>query len=61
MPKTMEHGAYQRGLKSKTTAELRYTAKDANEAATVNPTGENAGYYADEVHYALAELKRRQG
>jgi len=60
MPKTMEHGAYQRRLKSKTTSELQYIAKDANEAATVNPSGENAGYYADEVHYALAELKRRK-
>lgn len=61
MPKTMDHAAYQRGLKHKSPAELQFIAKDANEAATVHPQGENAGYYADEVHYALAELKRRQG
>lgn len=61
MLKKMDHAAYQKGLRSKTDEELQFIAKDANEAATVNPQGVNAGYYADEVHYALAELKRRQG
>lgn len=61
MPKKMDHAAYQRGLKKKTPAELRFIAKDASEAARVNPEGENAGYYADEVHYALAELNLRKG
>lgn len=59
MPKTMNHAEYQRGLRSKSVEQLQFIANDANEAATANPTGENAGYYADEVHYALAELNRR--
>jgi hypothetical protein len=57
--KTMNHVAYPKTLKSKTVAELRYIARDAREAVEANPTGENAGYYADEISYAAMELKRR--
>lgn len=60
MPKTMNHAAYQRGLRSKSEAELRFIIADAGEAARINPSGENHGYYADEVHYAAMELKRRE-
>ena len=57
--KTMHHAEYQRGLKHKSVAELRYIIQDAREAVEANPNGENAGYYQDEVHYAAAELRRR--
>jgi hypothetical protein len=60
MQKTMNHGEYQRKLKNKTMPELRFILKDANEAISVNPNGCNSGYYADEIHYAAAELKRRK-
>jgi len=58
--KTMNHAEYQKGLKSKTVAELRFLAKDAREAMEAMPDGENAGYYADEVHYAAMELRNRE-
>lgn len=59
MRKMMDHGAYQEGLKVKSEAALRYIIKDANEAISANPDGVNAGYYADEIHYAHAELRKR--
>lgn len=57
--KHMNHAEYQRKLKSKSEAELRFIIKDATEAQEANPTNENNGHYADEVHYCLAELRRR--
>ena len=57
--KTMNHAEYQKGLKRKTEDQLRFIIKDAAEARDAFPMGENAGYYADEVHYAAMELKRR--
>jgi hypothetical protein len=58
--KTMNHAEYQRNLKGKTEAELRYTISDAREAVNANPDNHNAGYYQDEIHYAAAELRRRK-
>lgn len=58
--KKMDHTAYPKKLKSKSVAELRYIIQDATEAANANPQGANCGYYLDEVHYAAAELRRRQ-
>ena len=60
MQKHMDHAAYQRKMKRKTFAELMFIARDATEAAEAMPEGPNAGYYADEAHYALMEMKRRQ-
>lgn len=59
MVKHMDHAAYQATLRTKSMAELRFIAKDAREAMDAQPDGPNAGYYADEVHYAAAEIKRR--
>jgi len=56
----IDHAAYAKSLRTKTEAELRYIIKDAGEAAAANPTGHKAGYYQDEVHYAAAELRRRE-
>lgn len=59
MSKQMDHAAYPKGLRNKTEAELRFIAADATEAQRVNPSNPNNGYYADEVCYAAAELRRR--
>lgn len=60
MTKTMNHAEYQKNLARKSIMELEYIVKDAAEAVRINPTGVNAGYYMDEVHYAAAELRRRR-
>ncbi len=60
MQKQMDHNQYPKSLKSKSDDQLRFIAKDAQEAAATNPTGENAGYYLDEALYAASELNRRQ-
>ena len=57
--KTMNHGEYQKRLRKLSDAELRYVIKDAGGAIKAQPMGENAGYYMDEVHYAIAEINRR--
>lgn len=59
MLKVMDHSRYQRELKTKSVESLRFIIKDAREAIKANPTNQNNGYYADEVHYAHAELQRR--
>jgi hypothetical protein len=59
MLKTMNHGQYQKNLKTKSVESLRFILKDAKEALEANPANPNNGYYADEVHYAAAELQRR--
>jgi hypothetical protein len=59
MPKQMDHAAYQKRMKKASEASLRYILKDAREAIEAQPFGENAGYYADEIHYAAMELRRR--
>ena len=60
MLKTMNHAEYPKRLRSKTEAELRYIIKDATEAQQANRENPNNGYYADEVLYAAAELRRRK-
>lgn len=58
--KTMNHAEYQKSLRSKTVTELMFIQKDAAKARDAMPDGENSGYYADEVHYAGMELRRRR-
>ena len=59
--KSMNHRQYIKDCKRKTESELRYTIKDCQQAIEAgkdfNPT---CGYYADEIHYCAAELKRRE-
>lgn len=57
--KQMDHAAYQKKCRKQEIASLRYTIKDATEAIQANPDSPNAGYYQDEIHYALGELRRR--
>ena len=57
--KIMDHNEYPKRLKSKSLLEILFIINDAGEAERANPHGENSGYYADEQHYAQAELRRR--
>jgi hypothetical protein len=57
--KKMNHAAYQARLHSLPPEALRFIIKDAQEAIDAMPLGPNSGYYADEVHYAAAELHKR--
>ena len=56
--KEMNHAEYQKQLRTKSDEALRFIIKDAQEAAAL--MNDNAGYYLDEIHYAAAELRRRQ-
>lgn len=57
----IDHGAYQEALKELSEEQLRYIAKDAQEAArAVGRDNPNQGSYEDEVLYALMELRSRQ-
>lgn len=60
MSKQMNHAEYQRKCRKLTDEQLHYIIIDAAEAMEAWPDGENAGYYADEQHYAAMELKRRE-
>lgn len=57
--KTMNHAEYPKQLKTRTDAELRFIIGDAQAAQAANPSNPNNSYYADEVCYAAAELRRR--
>lgn len=59
MAKIMNHIEYPKSLKKLAIEALNFRIKDAQEAHDAMPTGENAGYYLDEVHYCKAELKKR--
>lgn len=55
----IEHASYSRSLRHKSSDSLRYIIRDAREAIDASPTGHKASYYADEINYAAAELRRR--
>jgi len=57
--KVMDHAEYPQNCKLKTDAELRFIIADAQAAQEANPNNLNNSYYADEVCYAAAELRRR--
>lgn len=58
--KVMNHAKYQASLRGKDVSSLEFIIKDAREAIAANPENPNNGYYQDEIHYAAAELRRRQ-
>lgn len=58
--KKMDHTAYPKMCRTISDAELRYIISDCRAALAAMPNGENAGYYADEINYAAAELNRRK-
>ena len=58
--KKMNHTEYMANTRKMDTSALLYVREDASSAMEAMPEGENAGYYADEVHYCNMELARRQ-
>jgi len=56
----INHAEYPKRLKKKSDAELHYIIEDARQAIQTMPRGHKAGYYADEISYCDAELKRRK-
>jgi hypothetical protein len=55
----IDHAAYQAICRRRSEAQLAYAIKDAAEAMEAMPDGHKAGYYADEIHYCVAEMERR--
>jgi len=55
----IDHAAYPRRCRRMSESELAFTIADARAALAAMPDGPKAGYYADEIHYAHAELARR--
>jgi hypothetical protein len=58
--KHMDHADYQRKLKTYSVHQLEFVIRDAQEAIRANPENPNNGYYADEVNYAAAEIRKRR-
>lgn len=56
----VNHAEYQAKVKTQSEAELRFTIADCRAALDALPTCDKAGYYADEIAYASAELRRRE-
>ena len=56
----IDHAAYQKRLRTKTHAELRFIIRDARAAMVAMPDNPKNGFYADEISYAAMELKRRE-
>ena len=57
--KTINHNEYQERVRTQSTDELVYTIQDCREALAAWPDSDNAGFYADEIHYCAMELKKR--
>ena len=57
--KKMDHAACQGRMKCLPRLALDFIVSDAQAAITAMPDGPNAGYYADEVHYAAMEIQKR--
>jgi len=60
MAKIMDHTAYQNKLKKYSDEQITHVIRDAREAISAMPDGENAGYYSDEIHYCVMELNKRR-
>lgn len=58
--KKMNHTLYPKTLCLQSATSLLFIIKDAKEAIAANPDNPNNGYYADEIHYCAAELRRRE-
>ena len=57
--KYMDHNLYVASLKRLNDDALAYSLNDARSARDAMPEGINNGFYADEVHYIAAEIRRR--
>lgn len=56
----LNHVEYQKKVRRMDLDSLRWTIKDCQEAIAAMPNGHKAGYYADEIHYCAAEIRRRK-
>lgn len=56
----IDHAGYQKMVKGLSEAQLRHIINDAREAIEASPENPKCGYYADEIIYCAAELKRRE-
>lgn len=57
--KTMQWAEYAERIEKLPSIALRHICLDAQEAIDAMPDGINAGYYADEKHICVAELRKR--
>jgi hypothetical protein len=55
----IDHASYPARCRRMSDAELMFTIADCRSALEAMPDGTKAGFYADEIHYANAELQRR--
>ncbi len=58
--KVMNHSEYQLGLMTKDFHSLEYTVNDCMAVLKAQPDNPNHGYYSDEIHYCLAEIRYRK-
>lgn len=56
----IDHAATAARMRTLDADALRFIITDATGAIEAMPNGHKAGYYADEINYAAAELKRRE-
>ena len=56
--KRINHVEYPIKLQEKTIEDILYIIEDCKKS--INTNSDNSGYYADEIHYCVAELKRRK-
>lgn len=56
----IDHKNYPKRLRTLTDEQLRGIILDATDALQAMPDNPKAGYYADEVSYCAAELRRRK-
>lgn len=57
---SIDHRQYPKWVAELSEAKLRYIIEDAQKAIRSLPTGEKAGYYADEINYAANEISYRR-
>jgi hypothetical protein len=57
--KVMNHSEYQQGLMTRDFHSLEYTVKDCTAVLEAWKDHPNQGYYTDEIHYCLAEMRYR--
>lgn len=55
----IDHAAYPSRCRQMSDAALHFTIADCRAALAAMPDGDKAGFYADEISYAAAELARR--
>jgi hypothetical protein len=60
MTKVMNHSEYQAKLMTRDFHSLEYTVKDCTAVLEAWRDHPNHGYYSDEIHYCLAEIRYRK-